>query len=161
MIKPDYEFLSIMQLDKAFFEREGIEYLLIDIDNTLVADNAPDPDENSTSFLKLLEKENIPFYLVSNNSRERVESFNRHFGYNAVFRAGKPLPKKLNEVILKMGADKKKTALIGDQIFTDLLAAKLSGIRMILVNPINTKIENRFFKMKRFFENIVYKRQIL
>lgn len=160
MIKPDYEFLGIGDIPEDFFEKEGIEYLLIDIDNTLVADNAPDPDENSTRFLKFLETKKIPFYLVSNNSKERVESFNREFGYNAVFKAGKPLSKKLNKVMNKMGAKKGKTALIGDQIFTDLLAAKFSGIRMILVNPINTEIETNFFKLKRFLENIVYKRRI-
>ena len=46
------------------------------------------------------------------------------------------------------------------QIFTDLLAAKNAKIRMILVNPINTKIENNFFKVKRFLEKLVYKRRI-
>ena len=160
MIKPDYEFFGIGDIPEDFLKKEGIRYLLIDIDNTLVADNAPDADENSARFLKKLEDNNIPFYLVSNNSRERVESFNRNFGYNAIFKAGKPLPAKLLKVMAQMGAQKSETALIGDQIFTDLLAAKFSGIRMILVNPINTEIETRFFKFKRFWENVVYKRRI-
>jgi predicted HAD superfamily phosphohydrolase YqeG len=60
----------------------------------------------------------------------------------------------------EMGAKKEETALIGDQIFTDLLAAKNAKIRMILVKPINTKIENNFFKVKRFLEKLVYKRRI-
>ena len=159
MIKPDYEFKSILDIENDFFEKEGIEYLLIDIDNTLVADNAPDADERAVSFLKSLQEKGISFYLVSNNTEERVKSFNRDLDYPYIFRARKPFSKKIRAVMKEMGAKKENTALIGDQIFTDLLASKNSGIRMILVSPINTKIENTFFKVKRFLEKLVYKRQ--
>ena len=159
MIRPEYEFKSILDIKNDFFKKEGIDYLLIDIDNTWVADNAPDADENAIAFLKGLENQGISFYLVSNNSEERVKSFNRDLNYPSVFRAGKPFSKKIKAVMKEMGAKKENTALIGDQIFTDLLASKNSGIRMILVSPINTKIENTFFKLKRFLEKIVYKRR--
>lgn len=159
MIKPEYEFKSISDIKKDFLKKEGIKYLLIDIDNTLVADNAPDADFGAVSFLKGLEEIGIKFYLVSNNTEERVNSFNRELGYPYVFRAGKPFKKKIKAVMKEMGAKKGETALIGDQIFTDLLASKNLGIRMILVSPINTKIENRFFKLKRILEKIVYKRR--
>ncbi len=160
MIKPEYEFKSILDIEDGFFEKENIKYLLIDIDNTLVADNAPDADECSIAFLKRLEEKKIEFFLVSNNSEERVLSFNKNLGYRYIFRAGKPGKKKIKAVMREMNAKKEQTALIGDQIFTDLLAAKNAGIRMILVTPINTKIENTFFKVKRFFEKLVYKRRI-
>lgn len=159
MIKPDYEFKSVLDIEADFFEKENIKYLLIDIDNTLVADNAPDADENAIEFLKKLEEKNISFYLVSNNKEERVQSFNKYLGYPSISRAGKPGKKKIKRVMNEMNAVKSETALIGDQIFTDLLAAKNAGIRMVLVSPINTKIENTFFKVKRFFEKIIYKRR--
>ncbi len=159
MIKPEYEFKSVLDIEDGFFEKEGIKYLLIDIDNTLVADNAPDADENAVLFLKGLQEKGISFYLVSNNDEERVLSFNKNLGYPFIFKARKPFAKKIKAVMKKMGAEKSNTALIGDQIFTDLLASKNLGIRMILVSPINTKIENTFFKCKRFLEKIVYKRR--
>lgn len=160
MFKPDYEYKSIFDIEPDFFKRENIEFLLIDIDNTLVADNAPDATGEAISFLRRLEEQNIKFHLVSNNSLERVESFNKDLNFPFIFKAGKPRSKKLNEVLKKMGADKKRTALIGDQIFTDLLAAKNAKIRMVLVSPINTDIENNFFRFKRFCEKLVYKRRI-
>lgn len=159
MFKPDYEYKSIFRIETDFFKRENIDFLLIDIDNTLVADNAPDATEDAVLFLKRLEREGIKFHLVSNNNSERVESFNRGLNYPILSKAGKPRKKKLNEVLKQMNADKSRTALIGDQIFTDLLAAKNAGIRMILVSPINTDIENNFFKVKRFLERLVYKRR--
>lgn len=159
MIRPDFEFKSVWDINDDFFEKEGIKYLLIDIDNTLVADNAPDADEKSIAFLKGLLDKDIQFYLVSNNNEQRVKSFNRELNYPAIFRAGKPFKRKIKAVMKAMGAKKEETALIGDQIFTDLLAAKNAGIKMILVNPINVKIENTFFKVKRFLEKLVYKRR--
>ena len=160
MVKPDYEYKSILDIENDFFEKENIKYLLIDIDNTLVADNAPNATDSAIEFLSRLEQQGIKFYLVSNNSKERVYSFNRNLNYPSVHRAKKPLAGHINRVLKEMGASKCETALIGDQIFTDLLAAKNAKIRMILVSPINTAIENTFFKVKRFLEKLVYKRRI-
>ena len=159
-MKPDYEFKRIFDIEDDFFEKENIKYLLIDIDNTLVADNAPDATEEAISFLAGLKDKGIKFHLVSNNSEQRVMSFNKNLNHPATSKAGKPFVKKINAIIDEMDARKEETALIGDQIFTDLLASKNAKIRMILVNPINTKIENSFFKFKRFMEKLVYKRQI-
>lgn len=159
-MKPDFEFKSVFDIEDDFFEKENIRYLLIDIDNTLVADNAPDATEEAIEFLTGLKAKGIQFHLVSNNSEERVLSFNKNLNFPATHRAKKPSAGKINKILKQMGAKKEETALIGDQIFTDLLAAKNAKIRMILVNPINTKIENSFFKFKRFMEKLVYKRQI-
>ena len=159
-MKPDFEFKSVYDIGDDFFKSENIRYLLIDIDNTLVADNAPDATEEAISFLKGLEEKGIAFHLVSNNSKERVMSFNKNLNFPATYRAKKPSARKIRKIMREMGAKKEETALIGDQIFTDLLAAKNAKIRMILVKHINTKIENNFFKVKRFLEKLVYKRRI-
>ncbi len=158
---PEYEFESINNIDSDFFKKENIRFLLLDVDNTLIGDNIPEPDENSIAFLKRLESEGIEFCLVSNNKKERLDSFNNQLNYRAIHRAAKPFAKKINRVIKEMNAPKEQTALIGDQIFTDVLAAKNAHIRMILVNPINKDLENTFFKLKRMFEKLVYKRNFL
>ena len=38
-----------------------------------------------------------------------------------------------------MGVPRSQTVLIGDQVFTDLMAARLAGIPSILVDPQSTK----------------------
>jgi predicted HAD superfamily phosphohydrolase YqeG len=50
-----------------------------------------------------------------------------------------------------LGGNKKNTALMGDQIFTDVLCAHTMGIRAILVPPIKDKT-NLFFRFKRLLE---------
>lgn len=158
LFHPVYAFSDVWHIPGNFFTEKNIRYLILDIDNTLVADNDPYPDENSRRFLERLEREGIAYCFVSNNSRERVEAFNSCFHRPAVYRACKPLPFLLWKGMRLIHADKKQTAFIGDQLFTDVMAGNLGGITTILVNPINEKKETKFFKFKRGLENRVYQR---
>ena len=54
----------------------------------------------------------------------------------------------------RMGTTKETTLFIGDQLFTDVLGAKRSGIRSILVKPIHPKEEIQII-FKRQLEKIV------
>jgi hypothetical protein len=53
-----------------------------------------------------------------------------------------------------MGTDKKNTVFIGDQLFTDVWGAKRTGLRNILVKPID-KHEEIQIVLKRRLEWIV------
>ena len=156
---PTYIKDSITEIESDFFCKEDISCVLLDIDNTLVADNQPHPDDRAISFIKRLENDKLQICLISNNSLERVLSFNEKFSLKAVHRAGKPFCRKINKAIKELGADKSKTILIGDQLLTDILAGNRCGIRTMLVNPINISKENSFFKIKRFIENRLLKRK--
>ena len=53
-----------------------------------------------------------------------------------------------------MGLEKEQVVFVGDQIFTDVLGAKLAGIFSILVQPIHPKEEIQIV-LKRYLEKIV------
>ena len=154
---PDFRFRSVNDIPGDFFKRNGIKYVICDIDNTLIDDNEPEPDERAFAFIERLKKEGIELCLVSNNSRERVEAFNRQLGLNAVHRARKPLSMKIKRAMRAMGAEPENTALIGDQLFTDIAGGNGAGLKTVLVTPINPGKETSFFKVKRFFERLVMK----
>lgn len=156
---PTYIRSGIFELDKDFFEKEKINCVLLDIDNTLVADNDPYPDERARAFIKRLQSLGLGICLVSNNKKARVDSFNNEFGLKAVYRARKPLTRKLVKAINEMGYTKDETVFAGDQLLTDVLAGNMAGIRTILVNPINTGKENAFFHFKRFIEKQLFMRE--
>ena len=62
----------------------------------------------------------------------------------------------------RLGTDKKNTLFVGDQIFTDIIGANLTGIRSILVAPIDPHEEIQIV-FKRFIEKPViacYKRHL-
>ena len=59
-----------------------------------------------------------------------------------------------------MGTNKDNTVFIGDQLFTDVWGANLTGIYSILVKPIDPREEIQIV-LKRYLEKIVlffYKR---
>ena len=53
-----------------------------------------------------------------------------------------------------LGTDRSNTVFIGDQLFTDIYGAKRTGIRNILVKPLNPKEEIQIV-LKRYPERIV------
>jgi predicted HAD superfamily phosphohydrolase YqeG len=55
------------------------------------------------------------------------------------------------------GTDNTNTAVIGDQVFTDVWSAKRLGLFAILVKPIKDKT-NLFFRSKRALEKPILRR---
>ena len=120
--KPTYLFKSVDVIPQNFFAKEKISCVLLDIDNTLVPDNDPYPDDRARAFIKRLRDEKIDIFLISNNKEKRVNSFNREFDLNFICRAGKPFAYKINRLLSENNIDKKETVFIGDQLLTDILA---------------------------------------
>lgn len=88
---------------------------------------------------------------MSNNKPDRVTLYAASLGFPYVFEAGKPLTKKIRTLLKAQGIDTNDCLAVGDQIFTDVLAASNLGIKCILVRSIKD-VQTAFFKFKRFFE---------
>ena len=73
------------------------------------------------------------------------------------YKAKKPFKKNVLRAMSDMGTDKENTVLMGDQIFTDVWAAHNTGIRAILVPPINDK-RDPLTKFKRLLEKPVMRK---
>ncbi len=154
MIKPDYEFFGIRDIPEDFFEKEGIEYLLIDIDNTLEPYENAIPSQKVIEWLDSLKDAGIKTAIVSNNNEKRVCEFNQNTGMPAYSRSGKPFKKNVLNAIADMGIKKEEAILMGDQIFTDVWAAHNAGIPAILVSPIKDR-RDLLTKLKRLLERPV------
>lgn len=151
---PDYIFKSISDIDADFFKSHGIKNVILDIDNTLVPYTEAKPDKKAEAFFERLKNENIKVCLVSNNSKKRVNKFNEQRGFYSYPRACKPLTGAIRRAIRNMNAKKEETALIGDQVFTDVLGGNFANITTILVEPIESR-ETAFFRFKRKWEKKV------
>ena len=148
---PDYMFEKFDDVTPEFLREQNIEFLLIDIDNTLAPYEEPIPNERVVKWFALLEEKGIKSVLVSNNHAPRVELFNKSLGLPAFADCKKPSPKRLRKYADAIGAVNSRTAALGDQIFTDVWGAKKMGARAILVPPIRDK-KTLFFKAKRLLE---------
>jgi HAD superfamily phosphatase (TIGR01668 family) len=148
---PDFIFDKFDDVTTEFLKEQNIEFLFIDIDNTLAPYEEPTPNERVVKWFSELKACGIKAMLVSNNHADRVELFNKELGLPAYADVGKPLSKKLKAHASELGAVMERSASLGDQIFTDVWAARALGARAILVPPIKDKT-NLFFRFKRWLE---------
>ncbi len=148
---PDYVFLSVADIPVEFFRREGIDALILDLDNTLTTHNNPVPDPARLEWFNRVKASGLKMIIVSNNHPERVKPFAEFLGLDFVPEGRKPLPKGYNEACRRLEIPKKRIAAVGDQIFTDVMGCKAAGIRSIFVFPI--EYETGFwFRVKRTLE---------
>lgn len=158
---PDLYLNSIFELTPDILLRRNIKGLIMDLDNTLVAWNEQKVDETLQSWFAVLKKNNISICIVSNNSKDRVTSFADIIGIPAVPKAVKPRKKAFLKGIKIIGTDIKETAVVGDQIFTDIFGGNRLGLFTILVMPISSKefIWTRFMRCleKKVLKHLVKK----
>jgi len=131
--------------------KTGIRGIICDIDNTLATYEQPDPPEDVLRWCADLRAAGIRIAFASNNHAERVQRFNKPFGFPAYPDANKPFGDSLRRAMADMGTDVTSTAVLGDQLLTDAFAAKREGLMCIIVPPIKDKT-TLFFKFKRWLE---------
>ncbi len=152
---PDEYLDSAYDIDYEMLFEEGIRGIVFDIDNTLVMHDHP-PDDRSVKLLGELDKIGFKVLFLSNNKEGRVKSFRDDSLPSAeyLYKAGKPKRSGYLKAMEMMGTDKDTTVFIGDQLFTDLWGAKRSGMRSILVKPIDPREEIQII-LKRILEKAV------
>ena len=134
-----------------------ISVVLLDVDNTLTTHDNPEVPDEARRWIAQMQKAGIKLLILSNNRPERVEPFARKLGLGCIANAAKPLTRGVRRAGERLGVQKRGMALIGDQIFTDILCGNLSGIVSILVEPMELE-RFLFFKLKRAAERVVLRR---
>lgn len=134
-----------------FFKARGVKLVIFDIDDTLLSHTLPVPDDALRSFLRSFADAGLSLALISNNRKERVDRFNKELQLFAVARAKKPKKSALAPFFAHFGVQPHETALVGDQIFTDVRLARKCGVLAVLVEPIDP-YETGFFYIKRALE---------
>lgn len=133
-------------------QRLGVSGLLLDIDNTLTTHDNPDLAPEVLEWLRQRQAEGLQAVVVSNNKPERVAPFARRLGLPFQAKAAKPLPRGYRAAAALLELPPERCAVIGDQIFTDILGANLAGMPSVLLEPICPETEQRFIVFKRRLE---------
>lgn len=144
---------STYVIDFGSFAKKGYKGVIFDIDNTLVPHDAP-ADERAKKLFSHLKELGMSACLLSNNKEPRVAMFNKDVQVNTISKGGKPSPKGYRRAMELMGTNEQTTLFVGDQLFTDVWGANLTGIYSILVKPIHPKEEIQIV-LKRYLEKIV------
>ena len=135
--RADFSVDSIGDISGAALARRGIRLLLADLDNTLVPYGVPLPDERAIAFRDGLAAHGVQLFILSNNRHEsRPRTFADALGVPYIGHAGKPKRRSFLAAMAEQGVRAEETAIVGDQIFTDVLGGNRAGVTTILVRPI-------------------------
>ena len=137
LFKADFLADNIYEVSGEALARRGIKLLLADLDNTLVPYGVPLPDEKVISWRDELHANGITLFILSNNRHEsRPRIFAEGLDVPYIGHAAKPWKRSFLKAMEDMRVTKEQTAIIGDQIFTDVLGGNRAGVSTILVKPI-------------------------
>jgi uncharacterized protein len=155
VLTPHYRIHCVWELTPERLCRWGLRALLLDVDCTLTRYHQGQPLPEAMLWIEQIRLAGIPLCLVSNGLGPRIELFAERLGLPCVSRAMKPFPWGVLEAVKKLGCPPSQTAIVGDQIFADVMAGRLAGIRSILVDPIHPEEEPWWTRMKRMPERVV------
>ena len=120
-----------------YLREQNITLLLSDLDFTLAAKSTRRPDQALRDWIVALAEAGIGLMIVSNNrSGTRVTEFCADLGVPYQGRAGKPSTTGLEAAMARAGADRAHTAMLGDKLLTDMLAANRAGVLALMVEPV-------------------------
>jgi len=91
---------------------------------------------------------------VSNAKSQRSAGIAKDLGIPCVTYARKPKPDGVKEAMALMGKEEGECAMVGDQVFTDVMAGRLAGIYTVMVEKYQSH-EIWYVAIKRPFERIV------
>lgn len=152
LFTPDVFYPHITDIPGRFFKERGLKLAVLDVDNTLTSHNNPTPFPGVAEWIAAREAEGVILCILSNNSPGRVEPFARKLRLPFVANAAKPLPWGLAKACKRYGVERRACCLIGDQLFTDMLAANLfPGGTSVLVEPWEEETHG-FLAVKRKWE---------
>jgi HAD superfamily phosphatase (TIGR01668 family) len=158
VLRPDAyaERLSGVSLDT--LSATGIAGIIVDLDNTLVGYGQEHLAGEDAAWIAAALARGFRICLVSNNFTGRVDRIAQELGVPAIPSALKPLPRGFSQALRVLGTPKNRTVVVGDQLFTDVLGAKLMGLRCILTEPL---VAHDWYgtRVLRFFERMLLGRR--
>lgn len=156
LLKPDIKLHGITDITVELLNKFNIKALLLDVDNTMSTHHGQALTEGLLEWIDRMNKNGIKLMVLSNSKRKRIEPFAARISLPFISLGCKPLPMGYLRGVRALGEKRKNVAIVGDQIFTDVLGGNLVGVKTVLLTPI--KLEDGLsFKIRRNLEKKIYK----
>ena len=134
---PDLILPALTDLTSEMLLARGVDFLMLDFDNTIVPYTTDIPTDEMLTWIRTMQASPIRICVVSNTKKPRVRIFCETYSIDYVMRAGKPFHRGIRECLSRYGLKTEQAALVGDQIFTDVLGANTAGLTSVLVSAIH------------------------
>lgn len=156
LLKPDIKLHGITDITVEILNKFNIKALLLDVDNTMSTHHGQALTEGLLEWIDRMNKNGIKLMVLSNSKRKRIEPFAARISLPFISLGCKPLPTGYLRGVRALGEKRKNVAIVGDQIFTDVLGGNIVGVKTVLLTPI--KLEDGLsFKIRRNLEKKIYK----
>lgn len=149
---PNAVLTSVTDITPEWMDSRGLKALLLDLDNTLAPYREVTPSNDIREWLEHMSGYRLVVF--SNAKERRVAEFCVPLGLTYVAKAGKPKPQTAADVCKYLGMLPSEAAIVGDQIFTDVLCANNAGLMSVIVEPVKKG------KLVNFRRNILESRHI-
>lgn len=166
ILYPDGHFEKVEEITIKYLQDNKIKALILDVDNTLI-DYKKHLEKSVIQWAKNLKEQGIKLYILSNtNQKEKVEKVAKALEIPYRNLAKKPFKTGFLKVQKELKEKAENIAVVGDQIFTDIIGGNRCRMFTILVEPINPKdfwytawkrpIENRIKNRYRKNKNKIF-----
>ena len=126
---------TIFDLTPQVLREHQIDGLILDVDETLVPFRQKETSVELQEWIREI-RTDIPIWLVSNNiSYSRIGNIANSIDLPFISAAKKPSRRKLKQAATAMNLPVEQIAMVGDRLFTDVLAGNRTGMFTILVEP--------------------------
>lgn len=154
---PDLCLSKVHQLDATLLSQYGIKGIILDVDNTLTAHDSQEVEQLVLDWIAEMKQAGIKLLIASNNSDDRIKPFATKIALDYHAMSCKPMTFAFHKAMQTFGLKASEVAVVGDQIYTDILGGNLKGMFTVLVEPY--MIESGFlFRLKRKLERMHIKK---
>ena len=143
---PEAIFQKLTDISPAYLHEQGIGLLMLDFDNTMLPYTSKLPTQELLNWIDGMKLSGIRLCVVSNSKKDKAAGFCKTHNIPCIKHSRKPTGKGIGQCLERFGIPPQQTALVGDQIFTDVLGANLAGSMSILVRPIH--MHNIWLKLR-------------
>jgi HAD superfamily phosphatase (TIGR01668 family) len=129
---------SVTTLGPEFFRSRGLQAALLDLDNTLVLWHGNAVEPAVADWIQRMRTAGLRFCLASNTHRpRRLAELGEALEVPYELGVAKPGRTGLQRCLARLGTPPEATAMIGDQLFTDIWGGNRCGLYTILVRPMS------------------------
>jgi HAD superfamily phosphatase (TIGR01668 family) len=151
MIFPHLYLDSILELELNYLQQNGIRGLYLDVDGTLKNHGAIEIGSEVVGWMQQIRESGVTLCLCSNGRATRIEQLAQTLDIPFIAEAYKPFPFRCRRALRERGLLAHEIAMVGDQIYADVLVGRLSRMHTILIKP-TSRVEPWFTRLKRPFE---------
>lgn len=140
----------VIHLQPEVIQQHNLKGLILDVDETLVPWREKRLSPELLTWATQI-RQYADIWLVSNNiSESRIAKIASELDVPFIFGAGKPSRRKLKIAAEAMKLPLSQIAMVGDRLFTDVLAGNRLGLFTILVEPMLSDNHNSLFSIRNF-----------